>query len=871
MSEERDPRQTPPPPSGTKITSETPRSVRNATGTGAAQARERVAIEMQEEAVVSPVDSWCSAYLPFEPNAKEIAACVKALKKNRTKVLSDGNTEPDPPLFENGQLCSVNLDKANAPDRPPRSDGTSSSASSDTSDDSSSELSSLSEDEQDSDQDESDSDRDQDSEQSLDSEQSQDDQHVTPSPTDVLRRHGKAQCAYGSQPNRSLPGEQLGSTNQADGFLHFASSRSEVTLGDVTVLCEYKKRKSDALKNRQQVVAGAGHLFNQDPVRCGVYGITIEDDEVSLWHFSRSHTCKSESFSLLHDPLTLIRVLVSFIFARSESLGFDSNVRRVPAGQGRTSRSYVYRLSGETDGKKWESYYRTRKAICDSHRLCITGRATRVWEVERVKSFTDMTRMDNRVVVLREVWLDVGAPTEREIQQSIFADLDAFGRRLQEDPSWNPPHFSDFEEDMKAELKSLFEEDDSSPRSDASDKRTRKAYEKYFLTIREDFIGSPSRDIAEGYRADPGLLRETRPLPLRNNSATVSDRDTSRDNRNSATIFFDKEGNPPPEVTRPPRQYAAKQPYRLIYEECCRDLDHKDLTSLKDLFVGLRGCLTALMLLFCAGWVHRDISCGNVLVWKDGTGDLQGKLGDLEYAKRFPSDTGSPDPKTGTAFFMPVEIAQGRRLALAEHDRIKRKIARIEGLNAVERSKLLKIELAASRNAGPSGDTQDEKLDPLQHHFTHELECIWWLSLWAITCRLGSWLRVSTFFVPHNPLSALGNREGLLRSGPHGIFNLLGRELHPSLELVYDQLRQIREFLADNYLELSELDAVSRASPAVHSHAYTMLRGLVNVDIPSDAPPLVNSSNPDWKVLTYGEGKATERKAPAKRSRQDES
>lgn len=58
------------------------------------------------------------------------------------------------------------------------------------------------------------------------------------------------------------------------------------------------------------------------------------------------------------------------------------------------------------------------------------------------------------------------------------------------------------------------------------------------------------------------------------------------------------------------------------------------------------GLSAALILLFCAGWVHCDISCGNVLLWRDEHGELHGKLGDLEYAKRFPSESGSPDPKT---------------------------------------------------------------------------------------------------------------------------------------------------------------------------------------------------------------------------------
>lgn len=52
--------------------------------------------------------------------------------------------------------------------------------------------------------------------------------------------------------------------------------------------------------------------------------------------------------------------------------------------------------------------------------------------------------------------------------------------------------------------------------------------------------------------------------------------------------------------------------------------------------------------MFLAGWVHRDISSGNVLCFDFG-GKIgkRGKLADLEYAKKFePNSMGSSDPKT---------------------------------------------------------------------------------------------------------------------------------------------------------------------------------------------------------------------------------
>lgn len=56
----------------------------------------------------------------------------------------------------------------------------------------------------------------------------------------------------------------------------------------------------------------------------------------------------------------------------------------------------------------------------------------------------------------------------------------------------------------------------------------------------------------------------------------------------------------------------------------------------------------ALRLLFLAGWVHRDISAGNILLYKPVGTDGQGKLGDLEYAREYVYNAGatiSGDPK----------------------------------------------------------------------------------------------------------------------------------------------------------------------------------------------------------------------------------
>ena len=52
-----------------------------------------------------------------------------------------------------------------------------------------------------------------------------------------------------------------------------------------------------------------------------------------------------------------------------------------------------------------------------------------------------------------------------------------------------------------------------------------------------------------------------------------------------------------------------------------------------------------LVLLYLAGWTHRDVSVGNIIVvQRDGS--FHGKLSDLEYAKKFTEMKISADPKT---------------------------------------------------------------------------------------------------------------------------------------------------------------------------------------------------------------------------------
>ncbi|KAF4623082.1 hypothetical protein D9613_001538 [Agrocybe pediades] len=162
------------------------------------------------------------------------------------------------------------------------------------------------------------------------------------------------------------------------------------------------------------------------------------------------------------------------------------------------------------------------------------------------------------------------------------------------------------------------------------------------------------------------------------------------------------------------RKYAQRKQYRVVYKEVCDSVG--DLKTLGEVMDVLEQMLIPLAFMFFAGWVHRDVSSGNLLAYKVD-GRWQAKLSDLEYAKKFPPtkiNKDIKDPKTGTPYFMPIEILKQSYLYL--------------DLDSIE--------------ATAGGDTPDASDAPAQphvvvtHNFQHDLESLWWIILWTLTCRV---------------------------------------------------------------------------------------------------------------------------------------
>ncbi|KAG2008955.1 other/FunK1 protein kinase, variant 2 [Coprinopsis cinerea AmutBmut pab1-1] len=144
---------------------------------------------------------------------------------------------------------------------------------------------------------------------------------------------------------------------------------------------------------------------------------------------------------------------------------------------------------------------------------------------------------------------------------------------------------------------------------------------------------------------------------------------------------------------------------RLVYENVCTALH--DIPTLGEAIDIVKQTLLGLRLMFCAGWVHRDLSPGNILAFR-ATSDSpwQVKISDLEFARRFPDSEVATDSEqlTGTPHFMAYELL---------------------------RSQYLLPEYTATGEPFPF----DPEVSVI-HNYQHDLEAVWWIILWLVSTRV---------------------------------------------------------------------------------------------------------------------------------------
>ncbi|KAG2009011.1 other/FunK1 protein kinase [Coprinopsis cinerea AmutBmut pab1-1] len=307
--------------------------------------------------------------------------------------------------------------------------------------------------------------------------------------------------------------------------------------------------------------------------------------------------------------------------------------------------SYVYEIP--TNGHAATLFYKTAASLCDARPSGISGRRLRVWEVEQVESAANPVRIPgtpNRV--LKDVFLDSGKRTEADIQEEIFDDI----AQLAQDVTWRSrPILKDFPPHDVDELGDALENG---------------KFRQLFSCIIAKQVGE-AEAVPESHQ-----LYSTGESP----------------------------GMAAPVVCRPKRRCL------FVYEHICTPLN--DIPALGDAVDMLKLVLTPLRLMFLAGWVHRDISPGNILAYREAPDSPWAvKLSDLEHAKRFPdSEPSGEDHIIGTPYFIAYEVHAGLYLY--------------------------------PRWLDPDTPCPTYDIVPVVHGYQNELESIWWILIWLVSMRI---------------------------------------------------------------------------------------------------------------------------------------
>ncbi|KAG9000437.1 hypothetical protein FRB90_011824, partial [Tulasnella sp. 427] len=583
-----------------------------------------------------------------------------------------------------------------------------------------------------------------------------------------LETKRKASFVFEQKCHKHNAGETGGANFKVDAYFRPIESTvpvapgepesNQVPVADLTVPSEYKSKEES------------------------VYAITIEDCTMTVWYFSRSHSAKSPGFDFTRTPKIFIRILLSFLFATEDELGYDPTIKRHLNPDKNNQICFIYKVPGSNGTP--DRFFKTQGAIFEHRGLSVTGRATRVWKVVEAQSIDD-NKASGPEMALKDVWLDEGARTEGDNLRAIFAELKGIAAGLANGKPLpvhvcpqgiDGPVAAAAAEAAKAPLRMCLEGEG-------------EKWRDYFLEPVCDCQGITSKAAPEKSRPDDTLF-DPRPTSL--TPAGVSTPDPSRSTIAHPTGLSSNKDK------TPPRRYHPKRQYRVVFKQVCTALH--DVKQLGDVFIALEDCVMALQLMFVAGWIHRDISTGNLYARKDNNNRVRGVLSDLEYAKPFDpqATSGALDPKTGTAYFMAVEILK-------------------QTLIYDEPPSLAHVVFA--RTAPPT-TTAPSQVSVI-HNFQHDVESVFWVVLWTLLMRLRSDASREKSADFHSQLSEIfqytgdcsPRREKLL-TGKNELRHLLAAWLHPKLGEMISGLDGFREVLYWAYLsrKLKFEDLVSYSS-----------------------------------------------------------
>ncbi|KAF5334181.1 hypothetical protein D9611_014510 [Ephemerocybe angulata] len=530
-----------------------------------------------------------------------------------------------------------------------------------------------------------------------------------------------------------------------------------------------KATEGDVRQNREKLFAAVNSIMNGDARRDFVYGITNEDDRVFLWYFSRTHSVKTSSFSLVKNPDQLVRVLVSLLSASDEDLGLNPNIALYP--EKHPNPGYIYRFPGDSAGSS--RFFKTTGVVQEASSERLSSGTTRVWKAVEVANFEGDELVPNvapKEVIIKDVWIDAKAETEKEIQEKVFKSIDDF---IEGSQSWRDhPCLAEFEPSQLSDLETLV---------------ANKMYRDRFLRVRQDHQSG---------------MRPVSITPIKTQRIQSKYQRT----KTSQTVPTGQGDTDADTSRKIHAEFTPKKRCFFFFDDVCTRVSH--VPSLGDAMTVLRQTSTVLLLMFCAGWVHRDISTGNILAIEEANTGWSLQLADLEYAKPFPSPgkKATGNWTTGTPYFMATELQLGSYITMPVH---------VAGKALADDSDSDSDDGDGDESVEMSGNS---RLQDVVHNLQHDLESLWWIGFYLTTMKTGHrksyyWCISKKIFQDRLERRTNSHRHQLLLD-PESFPKSLRRSFHPALSDLVRVWRRLSTNFKPEYEKRSLGDVTDKSTYA---------------------------------------------------------
>ncbi|GJE95061.1 hypothetical protein PsYK624_112400 [Phanerochaete sordida] len=549
---------------------------------------------------------------------------------------------------------------------------------------------------------------------------------------------------------------------------------------------------AEKLDNYKKILRSMAYIMQEDARRRFVIGFTIENVSMRLWFLSRSEVLATAEFNFMTNHHALVDFLLRMSFANASQLGFDETMIRLPE-LSPFDKSVVYEIQVWDDSVAGSAVkkYRTRRLLSELHAERPRGRGTRVWEVEELGDDGRPTLAPKKV--MKDTWGDIDRRLEGSIVKNIEEDAEKAGKR--------------------------------------------KAFMKHFVPIER--YGRVH--VTEGKQSRPDSTncfrlnrRRAKAIPKTVNTLQIAARPTFRMPFLNQKLLSDAS------------RYPAKVHHRTVYSQVGEPL--LEAPSLHEAIKCLGQAVQGVGFMHELGWVHRDISYGNILIIAGS-----GKIVDLEYAQKA-SDAPNPrDIWIGTPLFMSHEV----------QDQAYHHIRPTPATFAKARAHAYDFDFDEFKSPPPMPPLREkavraEEVIPFRYNPLHDLESL------VLVC-LFLFLAPNFKRNPHDVSRCLpgfkqaqdeafntiflrrDSRLRLFRGGRDIIELTLG--IHPTLSDAVTYLQPVCNFLRRDY-EAAEAAMTpsnpipfttwSRAAKYLARHLYRMLTDVLTTD---DPLPLLNKAN----------------------------